>query len=70
MSLMNEDNPLRWAEPEEVVRLAREAGFSTAEIVRHLCRGVPHREAQEIAHEYAPLLDITAKEFLDLRKNG
>ena len=67
---MSEDNPLRWAEPEEVVRMAREAGLSTVEIVRHLSRGVPYREAQEIAHDYSPLLGITAKEFLELRKNG
>lgn len=67
---MSKDNELRWAEPEEVVRLAREAGLSTSEIVRHLCRGVPYREAQAIAHDYAPLLGITAREFLELRKNG
>jgi hypothetical protein len=67
---MNEGNPLRWAEPEGVVRMAREAGFSTAEIVRHLCRGVTYREAQEIARDYAPLLEITVKEFLELRRNG
>lgn len=67
---MNDDGMLRWAEPEEVVRMAREAGLSTAEIVRHLCRGVTYREVQEIARDYAPLLDVTVREFLDLRRNG
>jgi len=67
---VSDDNPLRWAEPEDVVRMAREAGLSTAEIVRHLCRGVPYREVQEIARDYAPLLGVTVREFLDLRRNG
>jgi hypothetical protein len=70
LSQMNNGGQLRWTEAEEVVRLAREAGMSTIEIVRHLCRGVPYQEAQEIAKDYAPLLGITIREFLDLRRNG
>lgn len=67
---MSNDEQLRWTEAEEVVRLAREMGMPTIEIVRHLCRGVPHREVRRIARDYAPLLGITVGEFLDLRKNG
>lgn len=66
---MNDDGQLRWTEADEVVRLAREAGMSTVEIVRHLCRGVPYLEAQEVAKDYAPILGISVKEFMELRRN-
>ena len=49
--------------------MAKEAGFTTAEIVRIVSGGVPYSEALEIAHEYAPLLEISVKEFMELRKN-
>jgi len=63
------DDSLKWAPPEEVVRLAKEAGFTTAEIVRIVSGCVPYSEALEVAREYAPLLEISVKEFLELRKN-
>ena len=39
--MMEQNEPLRWAPPEEVIRLAEEAGMSTLEIVRtgYLQRG-------------------------------
>ena len=65
---MNDDS-LRWAPPEEVVRLAKEHGFTTEEIVRIVSGCLTYREAQRVAREYAPLLGNTVKEFLDLRRN-
>jgi hypothetical protein len=65
---MDEDS-LRWAPPEEVVRLAKENGFTTEEIVRIVSGCLTYREAQRVAREYAPLLGITVKVFLELRRN-
>jgi hypothetical protein len=63
------NDSLKWASPEEVVSMAKEAGFTTAEIVRIVSGGVPYSEALGIAREYSPLLEISVKEFLELRKN-
>jgi hypothetical protein len=66
---MPADDSLRWAEPEEVIRLAREAGFSDREIVRHLTGNLSHTNAQEVARTYAPLMGTPIREFMNLRKN-
>jgi hypothetical protein len=59
----------RYAPPDEVVRLARETGFSTTEIVRVVSGGITYRDALRVAHIYAPLLEISIAEFMKLRKN-
>jgi len=63
------EDSLRWAPPEEVLRLAKEHGFTTEEIVRIVSGCLTYREAKRVAREYAPLLGITVKEFPDLRRN-
>ncbi len=50
--------------------MAKEAGFTTAEIVRTVSGCLPYSEALEVAHEYAPLLEISVKEFMEFRKNA
>jgi hypothetical protein len=64
-----EQEQLRWASPEEVVRLAKESGMTTVEIVRIVGGCLSYREALNVAREYAPLLDISVAEFMRLRKN-
>ena len=64
-----ENEELRWAPPEEVVRLAREAGMTTAEIVRIVSGCLPYREAMKVAREYSPLLNISVAEFMEFRRN-
>jgi hypothetical protein len=64
-----DEGSLRWAPPEEVVRLAKEAGMSTTEIVRIVSGCLPYAEALKVAREYSPLLEITVSEFMKLRKN-
>jgi len=64
-----EENHLCWTSPEEVVRLAKESGMTTSEIVRIVSGCLSHREAQKVAHDYAPLLEISLSEFMRLRKN-
>jgi DNA-binding XRE family transcriptional regulator len=64
------DDSLKWAPPEEVVSMAKEAGLTTTEIVRIVSGCLTYAEALEVAHEYAPLLEISVKEFMQLRKNA
>jgi hypothetical protein len=60
---------LRYTNIEEAIRLARLAEMSTIEIVRALSSSVPYSEALKIAKKAAPILGISAKEFMDLRRN-
>ena len=64
-----EEDQLRWVEPEEAIKLARQHGLSTMQIVRIASGALPYQEALEVAREYAPLLGITVAEFMRLRKN-
>jgi hypothetical protein len=60
---------LRYTDLEEAIRLARSAGMSTIQIVRALSGSVPHFEAVQIARKAGPLLGISVKEFMELRRN-
>ena len=60
---------LRYAPPDEVVRLAKEAGMTTSQIVRIVSGCLPYRGALQVARDYAPLLGISISEFMELRKN-
>jgi hypothetical protein len=64
-----EDHTLRYAPPEDVVRLARDNGWSTLEIVRAVSGSLSYREALKVARDWAPLLDLTIPEFMKMRKN-
>ncbi|HXT40909.1 MAG TPA: hypothetical protein VN887_12925 [Candidatus Angelobacter sp.] len=64
-----DESILRYASPDEVVRLAKEAGMTTGQIVRIVSGCLPYREALKVAHDYAPLLEISVSEFMELRKN-
>ncbi|MBI2926875.1 MAG: hypothetical protein HYY24_14355 [Verrucomicrobia bacterium] len=58
------DENTRWAPPEEILKLARESGLTTVEIVRTLSGCLSYREAREVAQEYAPLLGLSVAEFM------
>ncbi len=60
---------LRYTNIEEAIRLAQLAGMSTIEIVRALSGAVPYAEALRIARKAAPILGISVKEFMELRRN-
>jgi hypothetical protein len=60
---------LRYAPPEDVIRFAREKGWSTTKIVRTVSGSLSHREALKVAREWASLLDLSVTEFMKLRKN-
>jgi hypothetical protein len=60
---------LRYTDIAEAIRLARRAGMSTIQIVRALSGSSPYAEALGIARKAAPLLGISIKQFMDLRRN-
>jgi hypothetical protein len=60
---------LRYTNIEEAIRLAQAHGMSTIQIVRILSGSVPYSEALKIARKAAPFLDISVREFLNLRRN-
>jgi hypothetical protein len=60
---------LRYADIEEVIRLARVQGMSTIRIVRALTGAAPYSEALKIAQRAAPILGLTIKAFMELRRN-
>ena len=64
-----EDDTLRYAPPEDVLRFAREKGWSTVRIVRTVSDALSHREALKVARDWAPLLGLSVTEFMQLRKN-
>jgi hypothetical protein len=64
-----EDDTLRYAPPEDVLRFAREKGWSTVRIVRTVSGALSHREALRVARDWAPLLGLSVTEFMQLRKN-
>ena len=63
------NGPLRYRNIEEVVRMARAQGISTIQIVRILSGSVTYAEALRIARKAAPVLGISVKAFLELRRN-
>jgi len=64
-----EDDTLRYVPPEDVLRFAREKGWSTVRIVRTVSGALSHREALKVARDWAPLLGLSVTEFMQLRKN-
>lgn len=65
---MNE-RTLRYTNIEEAIKLARLKGMRTIEIVRVLSGAVPYSEALKIAQRAAPILGMSVKAFMELRRN-
>jgi hypothetical protein len=64
-----EPTHVRYTDIEEAIRLARRAGIRTIHIVRALSGSVPYLEALKIAKKAAPILGLTIRAFMDLRRN-
>jgi len=64
-----EDHTLRYAPPEDVIRFAREKGWSKIKIVRTVIGSLSYSEALKVAREWAPLLGLSVAEFMKMRKN-
>jgi len=63
------DEILRYTDLAMLIQMARSRGWPTRRIVRELSQGMTHKDALELADRAAPLLDLTATEFMRLRKN-
>lgn len=63
------DSFLCYTDLAAAIQKARTSGWSTIKIVRALSANITHAEALKLARKAAPLLDITASEFLRLRRN-
>jgi hypothetical protein len=66
---MEEDHILRYTDLAAVIQMARSRGWPTRRIVREMSGALPHADALRLARKTAPLLDITVREFMRLRKN-
>lgn len=63
-------NVLRYANIDEAIRLARLSGMTTIRIVRALSGSTAYAEALTIARKAAPILGLTTKTFMEVRRNG
>jgi len=64
------DEILRYTDLAHAIQLARANGLSDREIVRATTGSMSFDDARRIAQRAAPLLEITVKEFMELRKNN
>ena len=66
---MEEENILRYTDLAAVIQMARSHGWTTRRIVREMSAGMSYSDALRLARKAAPLLDLTVREFMRLRKN-
>ena len=60
---------LRYTDIDEAIKLARLQGMTTIEIVRALSGSTAYAEALKIAKRAAPILGLSVKAFMELRRN-
>ena len=51
-------------DPQEIIRMAREKGFSDEQIVTVLTRGLSYPECRALAEKYAEPLAVTEADFI------
>jgi len=64
------DEMLRYTDLAHAIQLARSNDLSDREIARALTGSMSYEEARKVAQRAAPLLEISIKEFMELRKNS
>lgn len=64
------DEILRYTDLAHAIQLARAHDLTDREIVRALTGSMSYEEARKTAQMAAPLLEMTIKEFMALRKNN
>jgi hypothetical protein len=67
---MSEEHILRYTDLAAIIQMAKARGWSTMKIVRAMSSGLTHTDALKLARKAAPLLDISASEFMRLRRNA
>jgi hypothetical protein len=63
------DSFLRYTDLAAAIQLARSQGMTDTQIVRALTGSMIYRDALQMARRAAPLMDLTVREFMGLRKN-
>jgi len=63
------DEILRYTDLAHAIQLARAHNLSDRDIVRALTGSMSYEEARKTAQMAAPLLEMTIKEFMLLRRN-
>ncbi len=64
------DEILRYTDLAHTIQLARAHEMNDRDIIRALTGSMSYEEARKIAQRAAPLLEMTVKEFMQLRKNN
>jgi hypothetical protein len=62
------DEILRYTDLAHAIQMARAHDLSDRDIIRVLTGSMSHEEARKVAQRAAPLLEITVKEFMELRE--
>jgi len=63
------DEILRYTDLAHTIQMARAKNMCDLEIVRALTGSMSYEEARRVAYRAAPMLGITVREFLELRRN-
>ena len=63
------DSFLRYTDLAAAIQLARSSGMTDSQIIRALTGNMIYRDAAQLARRAAPLLELTVKQFMALRKN-
>jgi hypothetical protein len=66
---VSHEHILRYTDLAALIQMAKARGWPTSRIVREMSMGLPYPEARKLARKAAPLLDLSAAEFMRLRKN-
>lgn len=63
------DSFLRYTDLAAAIQLARSYEMSDSQIVRALTGAMTYKDALRLAKKAAPMVELTVREFMDLRKN-
>lgn len=63
------DSFLRYTDLAAAIQLARSYEMNDSQIARALTGAMSYKDALRLAKKAAPLMDLTVREFMNLRKN-
>ena len=67
---ISEESILQYTDLAALIQMARARGWSTIRIVRTMSLGLTYADALNLARKAAPLLDISASEFMRCEKTS
>jgi hypothetical protein len=69
LACFGDNGGMRYTDLAAAIQLARSQGMTDTQIVRALTGSMIYRDALQMARRAAPLMDLTVREFMGLRKN-